>query len=143
MKATVTSMDATRRAELERAYRTTTYAAGTLRLRIGARDAALDAMLDKMGAREWAYLTAWNPRGEPQSEAENRAGMRRLQAMLDAGDYEAIGGEAEGDDRVWPAEPSVLILDIAREDAEAIGRVFDQVAIVAGTRGGVAELVWL
>ncbi|GIS62390.1 MAG: hypothetical protein CM1200mP2_46150 [Planctomycetaceae bacterium] len=43
--------------------------------------------------------------------------------------------------RDWEPEISLLVLGIERDDAVAIGRRFDQVAIVCGRTGGVAELV--
>jgi len=134
-------VDPDRRAALERAYRATTYRAGPLRLRVGERSAALDAMLAERGADEWAYLTAWNPGSQPCPEAENRAAQGRLLERLAA--WPTLAGESRGDDASWPAEPSVLVLGIGRGEAMALAREFGQAAILAGRRSGAAELVWV
>lgn len=128
---------------LERAFQATTYAVGTLRLRIGETSAPLDALLARRGVQEWAYLTAWNPASRTRSRDENERAQARLAAELHARGLEALEGEALADDGAWPPEPSLLVLGLSRDDAMALGRAFGQDAIVAGRQGGAAELVWL
>jgi hypothetical protein len=134
-------MDPTRRAELDRAYRATSYLAGPLRLRIGRRNAALDAMLAERGEETWAYLSAWNPGSEPVDDATNRVAHARLLAALQP--RATLAGESRSDDGSWPPEASVLVLGIGREEAIRLGRAFGQAAILVGRRGQEAELVWL
>lgn len=137
-------MDRSRRAELERAYHQTTYAAAVdLRLRIGQRNALLDALLDERGIDAWAYLSAYNPGSRPVGDEENRAAQQRLIDLVRERGLAWYVGAGEADDGSWPPEPSLLVLGLARGDAEAIGREFEQSAIVVGKRGGVPELVWL
>lgn len=131
-----------RRAELERAYHATTYAAAIpLRMRIGEPNPLLDAFLRQFDALELAYLSAYNPRSQRRCDEENRAAQQRLLDRLDG--YETFVGYGESDDGSWPPEPSVLVVGLPREQAMALGREFEQHAIVVAKRGGAPELVWL
>lgn len=135
-------MDAARRGELERAYRSTTYAAAVpLRLRVGEPNPLLDAFLAGLGVSEYAFLTAWNPGSRPASEDANRAAQQRLLARLDG--YATFVGAGEADDGSWPPEPSLLVAGLPREKAVELGREFRQAAVVVGRLGGAPELVWL
>jgi hypothetical protein len=48
-----------------------------------------------------------------------------------------------GDDGSWPAEQSLLVLGIDKAEAVALGRAFEQFAVVVGRRGGPARLAWI
>lgn len=135
-------MDPARRASLTKAYHQTTYAAAIqLRLRIGERNVLLDAFLEDRGALELAYLSAYNPHSRTASDEENRAAQRRLLDRLMG--YETYVGAGEADDGSWPPEPSVLVVGLPREEAIALGREFEQTAIVVARKGETPELVWL
>ncbi len=127
-------------------YRATAYrvadGAQHFAIRIGERCAPLDALLDAHGAEEWAYITAYNPGGQPAAARVNAAAQERLEAALRALARPMLRGEGAGDDGHWPPEPSLLVLGLARADAVALGRRFGQEAIVAGRRGAPAELVY-
>jgi hypothetical protein len=130
--------------DLLEAYRRTRYQAqtpgGRIVLRHGEHSPALDRLLDA-GSPGWAFITAWNPGSNPRlSLDENRRRQKDLEAALSQ-HYRIFGGEGVGDDGRWPAEESVLVLGISREEALAIGRQFGQFAIVAGRRGEPAEVV--
>jgi hypothetical protein len=128
------------------AYRATTYAAADgprqLAIRIGARCAALDALLAAHGLDAWAYLTACNPGGRPADPAANAAAQARLEAELAAAGRLFLRGASHADARDWPPEPSVLVLGLTRPEALAIARRYGQEALVAGRRGRPAELVF-
>ncbi len=53
-----------------------------------------------------------------------------------------LPGAGVGTGGDWPPEPSLLILGIREEDALHLARRFGQNAIVAGTLGEPARLVW-
>src|SRR3954467_12289085 len=69
-------------ARLLRAYRGTTYTAAGIEVRIGRRNAALDALLRAHGAREGVLITAWNPRSRRMPERWNHRAQDRLNGFL-------------------------------------------------------------
>ena len=134
------------RPHLAEAYRRAlyvVYGAPDLVIRIGERNAALDALLDEDGADTAAYLTAANPGGMPQEPGANEISCAALhQALADAG-YRCYLGEGRDPAGGWPAEPSVLAVGISRREATVIGRSYEQNAIVFIERASAAELVVL
>lgn len=128
------------------AYRATAFRVeapgGSFDIRVGRRCPALDALLDRAGARCWAYVTAHNPDGRLRDAAANAADEQRLADRVREAGFTAIPGRGIGADGAWPPEASLLILDIARSDAIALGAEFRQEAIVAGVRGEPAALVF-
>jgi predicted nucleic acid-binding protein len=127
--------------ELIRAYENALYVVtdGPV-LRIGEKSAALDALLERRSAETAAFVTAANPRGEPRSHAANAAAMAELAASLR---WPHLPGEGRDPEGRWTPEPSALVLGIARGEAEALGRRFDQNAIVFVEKGAAPELVLL
>lgn len=127
--------------ELIGAYERALYALDSgVVLRIGVRDPGLDRLLEAHGARTAAFVTAANPRGEVRPPAENEAAMRALRTSLA---LRSLPGEGRDPQGRWAPEPSLLVLGIARQEAEALGRRLEQNAIVFVERGGAPELVLL
>ena len=112
-------------------------------LRIGEPSPRLDALLEAAGADSAAFVTAANPRGERRSAAENRAAAAALRELLAAAGYPLHAGEGRDPEGRWPAEPSFLVVGIYRANAEALGRLFQQNAIVCVLKNGSPELVLL
>ena len=134
------------RPELIAAYRNAHYVVfgePEIVLRIGKPNAGLDALLEAEGAAFAAYVTACNPRGERRSETENALAFESLKSFLQNKPYRFCAGEGRDPQGAWPAEPSVLVLGIARADAERLGRAFGQNAIVFAEKGRPPELVIL
>jgi putative PIN family toxin of toxin-antitoxin system len=124
-----------------RAYQKALYAVlGGPVLRLGERNAELETLLEAQAAATAAFVTAANPRGELRSDAANQAAMAELQAGLAWPSYPGEGRDPEGR---WPAEPSLLIVGIPRGEAEALGRRFEQNAIVFVEKGSAPELALL
>lgn len=112
-------------------------------LRIGESNAALDELLEAEGADTAAYVSAANPRGRLAGTTENvLASTALLQAQREAG-YACFAGEGRDPQGEWPAEPSVLVVGIARAEAEVLGRSYEQNAIVFVEKGKAPELVLL
>jgi hypothetical protein len=108
---------------------------------IGEPNDALDALLDEQGVGTAVFVTAANPRGRVAGKTENvRATTALLQAQREAG-YACYAGEGRDPQGVWPAEPSVLVVGIARAEAEVLGRSYEQNAIVFVERGRAPELL--
>lgn len=131
-------------AELFRHYRETDYhvdaPAGRFTLRVGQRDQELDAVLDDSGAREWAYVTAYNPGEARPAAEENERAQAELIRRLDERGLGWLPGVGEARGSSW-SEPSLLVLGVERAEASALGVAFGQWAILVGRRGGPAELL--
>jgi hypothetical protein len=123
------------------AYRRSEYAIFFPRLvfRIGRPSAALDRLLEGRRVRTAAFLTAANPRSEPRPATQNLAALQRMKTALR---QPFLRGEGRSADRRW-REPSLLVLGIARRDAEALGREYGQNAIVFVEKGRAPELLVL
>jgi len=112
-------------------------------LKIGEPSARLDGLLEEAGAAGAAFITAANPRGERRSDAENAAAASALDDLAAAAGYPRHPGEGRDPQGRWGAEPSLLVLGIYRDNAEALGRLFGQNAIVFIEKGHAPELVLL
>lgn len=132
------------RASLWAAYETTLFTVATpfgkFEIRPGQISPLLDQLLDHLGARNWAYVTAHNPRSQRLSGDENAARHEELKRRVLDGGYPAFEGEGVGQDKTWTPEKSLLIVGIDATEAVALGKEFGQFAIVIGDRGRPAQL---
>jgi len=108
--------------------------------KVGATSARLDALLARLGARRWAFITAWNPASVSLTRDENDRRQATLIALLSAHGYRAVNGRGMANDGAW-SEESLLVLDITTRMARRLGRQFGQFAIVIGSRGATARLI--
>jgi hypothetical protein len=132
--------------ELLAAYENADYVVFTepqLVLRVGERSARLDALLESRGATTAAFITAANPQGRRRGAIKNEFATAALHELIDASGYPGYAGEGRDPDGRWPAEPSVLVIGIYRDNAEKLGRLFQQNAIVFIEKGRPPELVAL
>jgi hypothetical protein len=106
---------------------------------VGSVNRKLQALLERVGADRWAFITAWNLGSVEQARSENDRRQTELLARLSA--YRVVPGEGVGRDPAWAPEPSFLVLDIRRSEAIRIGRAFGQLAVVVGRKGSRARLV--
>ena len=120
--------------KLFQAYNNTAYKVfePSLCIKIGEHNPALDWLLGKCHAKEYAYLTAFNPLSEKLEHAENN--QRHLQLKHDLKPYQCFEGEACGEDPAWPCDRSFLVLGISKENAMALGNRYGQNAIVYGLK---------
>jgi uncharacterized membrane protein len=121
------------------AYAATAYIAGTTIIRLGARSPAVDRLLGR--APSACFVTACNPRGLRRGRARNLRAMARLRASLRQAGLRFVAGEGRGDDGTWPAEPSLLVLGLRRAQAAALGRRWQQNAVVFVRRNRPARLL--
>ena len=117
------------------AYRRTEYEAAGAAARIGRRSAAIDGLLRRLGAREGAFVTAWNPLSRRMPVGWNARMMARLRAAA----RRLPRAEGEGRGRGWSERHLLLAADPRR--AAALARRFRQNAIVAVRVGAPARLV--
>lgn len=150
------------------AYLATDYIALDGKRRITARihrlNPDLDALLERHGAAEGVFITAWNPRSVKATTTANQAAHARLQEVLEDEDlsflphegrshegrghegrsheghgHEGRGHEGRGGDWV---ELGFLILDLPPFDALQLAEMFGQNAIVWQALGQPAHLLF-
>lgn len=112
-------------------------------LRIGQPNAALDRLLEVRRAACAAFVSAANPHGLRRGVVANVIAFYSLKYRLRKSQYVFFEGEGRDPKGEWRPEGSVLVLDMLRADAEALGRAFEQNAIVFIERGGAPELILL
>lgn len=131
-------------------YLVATYEAATYRvfwnpdtfdLHVGKTHPAFDARLRSHAIASWAFVTAWNPQSQPLSKLENDLRQQVLKEELTEAGYHFLPAVGMGDDPPWEEE-SLLVLQMEREPAVALGRQWNQHAIVHGMVGAPAALVW-
>ena len=131
--------------ELIKAYEDADYvvfAEPPLVLKIGVPSRRLDQLIEQEGATTAAFLTAANPRSEARSPQQNAAELAKLDEIIAHAGYPWRPGEGREPDGSW-VEPSRLVIGIYRANAETLGRLFGQNAIVFVDKGKAPELVLL
>ncbi|MDO9233257.1 MAG: DUF3293 domain-containing protein [Methylotenera sp.] len=77
-----------------------------------------------------AYVTACNPFSHPVDDATNADRQAALVRELKARSLSFIEGVGQHPSGNWPGEPSYLVLGLSLEVAKALGRKYEQNAIV-------------
>ena len=133
-------------------YRSTLYhvdaAAGPFVLDVGHYSAELASLHAEQAVNSSAFITAFNPRGaawwqDADSAQENARRQRNLEDELTAAGIAWLAGRGAGPAADWPPEESVLALGLSREAACALGRKYEQNAILFCGADAVPELVLL
>ena len=123
------------------------FASPGIQFRIGEPSDVIDAMMAMNHVRTAAFVSSATNRGVASPENERRLADFLLRGALDgpplSARYRVYQGEGRDPEGAWKAEPSVLIMGIARAEAEALGRRLEQNAIVWIEKGRAPELVVL
>ena len=131
--------------ELMEAYRRTEYQVAdgsyAFTLRIGEASDSLRTCHFAHGVECSAFLTACNPRSVPRAEVENADAMKRLARELEDEGYFVLSGRGVDPTGAWPGDPSFLVLGITEPDAVALGRRFDQHAVLFAGEDATPGLV--
>ena len=107
----------------------------------GSRNARLESLLRRHGARRWAFITAWNPASRVLSREENERRQAELWRIIQGNRYTTLEGSGAGPDPSREPEESLMVLGIGRGAAVRLAKRFGQLAIVAGERGSPPQLV--
>ncbi|WP_164002205.1 DUF3293 domain-containing protein [Pyxidicoccus caerfyrddinensis] len=142
-------MNDAERKRLEEAYRATRYVIRPHAftrgrewvLRVGVLHPELDTALTARCHREWAFLTAWNPGSRPRDMDENERAQQQLKSELAAGGWEVVDAIGVAEDEGW-SEDSFFVPGLPRAEAERLGRIHGQVAVLVGRVGTPAELLF-
>lgn len=127
---------------LEEAYRAADYRVNGQLLKIGRPHPEFDRWLSEQQYTTYYLLTAHNPYSTPLPPAVNALRHRTLLRLLDGlgMDYApASGGDTAG---TW-TEEGVCLFDVPLRTADQLGKIYEQHAVVHGSRGGQALLRWL
>ncbi|MCC7200888.1 MAG: DUF3293 domain-containing protein [Gammaproteobacteria bacterium] len=132
---------------LVESYRTARYRVmpagrAAFELRIGEPSPACDAWLAALGASTATVVTAWNPLSVPCDDAGNRLAQDRLEARLRALGRTFAPATNTDPHGHWPAELSIVALDLAPGELAGLLREFAQYAAVVLPRGAAARLAW-
>jgi Protein of unknown function (DUF3293) len=109
-------------------------------VRIGQTNIELDSLLDAHGAHHGVFITAANPRSQPQPGEVNHAANERMRRLLDERGLVALPHTGRATDDDW-SEEGFFVLDIIPAGALDLAERFDQFAIVVAERGKPAELM--
>ncbi|MFV3075870.1 DUF3293 domain-containing protein [Niveispirillum fermenti] len=128
------------------AYQQTSYVAldgkRTATARIMADGREIDALLERRGAAEIVFVTAWNPGSRAADAAANQAAHARLTDILEDEDLDHIPAEFRPATRDWPVEKGVAIFDLPPFDALQLAEMLGQYAIVWQGQGQPAQLLF-
>jgi hypothetical protein len=133
-------------ADLIRAYLETDYHVFDergFRLRVGERSPELCDLYTRHVVSCCAFLTASNPFSELLDELSNTRRRRLLEDHLGQLGVTHLSGMGRHPSNDWPGEDSVLVLGLSLEASKAIGRLFDQNAIVWCGSDAVPHLITL
>jgi hypothetical protein len=109
--------------------------------RIGEMSQGLEGLFVNQAFETAALITACNPKGINQGHHENQRAMEDLKVSLNEMKlpfHPGLGSDSKG---AWKEE-SYLILGIALDQAETLGRQFQQNAFVWIETGHAPRLVW-
>ncbi len=131
--------------QLREAYLATTYEVKHLglQLRIGEENWHLEEFLIDNNAFSWSFISAWNPFSQPLSTSENESRHLKLVEFAKMKQWVFAEGFGVPPNEDWEAEKSLFLLDISRNEAIDLGKMFDQNAIVFGRLGKAPELIFL
>ena len=115
----------------------------TIKFKIGEYCPELDDLLIQCDCYTWALITAFNPYSQCLSARENQQRHQELIKHVQGLQLDLLSAEGRDENGVWTPEQSLVIMGVERVRAIAIGRRFEQNAIVYGEIEQPIELQWL
>src|SRR3546814_2326972 len=104
--------------------------AGTITLRIGQHNPALQGLMATQGCLSTAILTAYNPGARQAGIAANRRAQRALLQDASALGLPCFYGRNLAGDGNGPSEPTVAILGALRQQGCGLAQRYGQLAFV-------------
>jgi hypothetical protein len=116
--------------ELAKAYQEARYVihgeGGDISLRVSQPSLELASLMKMYGVKSAAFLTAFNPHSILATAEVNVSNHNALIDDIHTLGLKLISGEGGDPSRIWPSEPSVLVLDISRQNAELLADRYRQ-----------------
>ena len=132
--------------KLSQAYKNALYIVNlnddlAITLRVKQENKALDFLLEKNNNSSWAFITAFNPYGQQQTNEINLIKNEELLKYLTQRGYKFLRGYGTCINHEWPQEKSVLVFDVSQDEARKIGTYFKQHCVVFGFKNKTAFLL--
>lgn len=115
----------------------------TIPLFVDRPNPQLDKILEKHHGTTWALITAYNPYSQCLSASENEQRQQKLIELVKAEKLTFLNGVGKDKNDLWTPEPSIFIVGIKLEKAIAMGKRFEQNAIIFGESDKKSQLLWL
>ena len=112
-------------------------------LRAGIANESLAKLYKRLKMNCGVFVTAYNPLSNDVGEAANKVRQVELAQELNRRNltfFDGIGKHPSGE---WAAEPSYFVLGLSLEAAKALGKDYDQNAVVWCGSDAIPELVVL
>ena len=128
---------------LRQAYRTAHYWVNGLLLQIGQPQPDFDHWLARRGYRDYSLITAYNPFSTPLSAPVNEARHRTLVQLVERLRLPHVAASGSDPGGSWPDEHGLCIFAPGTHFGRHLGRIYQQHAIVVGSRGSAPRLLYL
>jgi len=115
--------------DLIRAYENAIYeinATHRITLKVSEYSHSLEELHKKHQCRTSALITAWNPRSQVLSAAENDTRMLALSEAVEKLGYAHLPAVGRDPNGKWPDEPSLWIAGLTKNEAENLAHKFEQ-----------------
>ena len=112
-------------------------------LNIGILSQHLEELYKSTHVNSATFITAYNPFSQPLSDDENRLRNAKLVDEIKQRSLKFITGIGQDPERKWIGEISILVLGLGLEAAKALGKQYEQNAIVWCDADAVPQLIML
>ena len=109
-------------------------------IRLNQLNEELDDILEDYGVKEWVLITAWNPGGSRRPTNANQ--NQQIELLKDLEDYKLLDTRGQSLDKSW-FEDGYLVLGLTKSNGIELAKKYGQKAILFGTSGKPAELIWI
>lgn len=115
----------------------------TFTMRVGQACEPLAHLFQERGIQCAAFVTAYNPYSAAHEDLDNETRQASLLQTLDQHKVIYLSGEGRHPSGNWPAEPSVLALNLPLDASKRLGMRFDQNAVLWCGIDAIPHLVLL